>query len=201
MGRMRSKKPPEMGGFLLQLEGVFQVFSKYTFNMSEELEKKSSGALTQRTGIERTKVILKVSDNRNGQFPSEFDLEQFLKDLNVLMDPDLMYKAGITKYGKYFSIATAEGDHFSDSLRQAKAIHISVETRNLPLQVGGRTRTRVTIDAFVAKGQVQRTGLTFDEDGTYLSGSITRDLSDKQFQELYGSNTALQLPDNTTESE
>jgi hypothetical protein len=65
-------------------------------------------------------------------------------------------------------------------VRNAKAIKVMVENWNDVMHTTQQSLTRVTIDAIVDKGRIMRTGLRFNEDGTFRGGSPTSQLTERE---------------------
>ncbi len=137
--------------------------------------------------IENKKIPLEVLDQRNPNFSSQFNLDGFLTDLNILMTDKSLFLDQQSKYGKYFQHATAESNHLSESLRQAKAIRITITNHVIPQHLEpGVNATIVTIDTIIDEKNGRRTVLRFNEDGTYRSGSGTRGIKMREPKELEG---------------
>ncbi len=149
------------------------------------LEKVSSQIPTRNTSLERGDgKPLRFEDKRSPDFPSAFDAEAFLRDLSVAMDGSKLFKAGITKYGKYFQPGTAESDHFTESLRDAQAIAVTLENWNRMMGITNESQTVATIDAIIDKDNIKRTQMRFNEDGTYRAGSLTQTLVGDELKKL-----------------
>jgi hypothetical protein len=147
--------------------------------MGNNLEKHTQ--LPERTApLERNGTRVIVEDLRDPQFPSHFDLERFLKDLDLLMDDTKLFRGdpAASAYGNYFRVGFAEHSNFSESIREAKVVRVTVENWNRMMAIeGGQNQTVVTVDVMVDEKHGKTTQLRFNEDGTYRSGSLTREVS------------------------
>ncbi len=133
------------------------------------------GALpAERKEIENKKIELEINDVRNTSIQSKFNLDEFLSDLNILMTDESLLKTRENRYGKYFRFATAESDGLTESLRNAKAVRITITNGGILYEKLGKDRTRVTIDSINGENEGRRTELVFDEEGKYRQGSLTR---------------------------